>query len=117
MKQIMKTELPDHPASFARQHPGVWAAFETLANRCHGAGPLDTKVRRLVKLGVALGAGLEGGVHAQVRNAVAEGVTEEEIRHVVLLGLTTLGFPASMAALTWVNDILDRAGRKRRKER
>ena len=27
----MKTELPEHPASFARRHPQVWAAFERLA--------------------------------------------------------------------------------------
>ncbi len=107
MKHVMKTGLPDHPAGFARRHPEVWSAFEDLANRCHEAGPLEARTRRLVKLGVALGAGLEGGVHAQVRNAVAEGITAEEIRHVVLLGLTTLGFPASMAALAWVNDILD----------
>jgi alkylhydroperoxidase/carboxymuconolactone decarboxylase family protein YurZ len=117
MKPIMKTELPEHPASFAREHPEVWEAFETLANRCHEAGPLEAKTRRLVKLGVALGARLEGGVHAQVRNAVAEGISDEEIRHVVLLGVTTLGFPASMAALTWVNDILDRGDGKKRRER
>ena len=101
----MKTKLPDRPANFARECPEVWAAFETLADRCHEAGPLDAKTRRLVKLGIAVGAGLEGGVHSQVRNALAEGITPAELRHVVLLGLTTLGFPASMAALTWVNDL------------
>ena len=117
MKPIMKTELPDHPAGFAREHPDVWEAFENLANRCHEAGPLEARTRRLVKLGVALGARLEGGVHAQVRNAVAEGISKEEIHHVVLLGVTTLGFPASMAALTWVNDILGDGGRGRGPER
>ena len=101
---IMKTKLPEHPASFARQYPEVWASFEGLASRCHEAGSLDSKSQRLVKLGIALGAGLEGGFHAQVRNALAEGITPEEIRHVVVLGLTTIGFPASMAALSWIDD-------------
>ena len=109
----MKTKLPGHPADFARRHPQVWAAFERLANRCHNAGPLDTKTRRLVKLGIALGAGLEGGVHAQVRNALAEGISRAELRHVVLLGLTTVGFPASMAALSWVDDVVGARRRRR----
>lgn len=111
----MKTKLPDHPADFARQHPDIWAAFEALADRCHKAGPLDVRTRRLVKLGIALGAGLEGGVHSQARNALAEGIPPAQLRHVVLPSLTTIGFPASMAACTWVNDLLDarrRGGKK-----
>jgi alkylhydroperoxidase/carboxymuconolactone decarboxylase family protein YurZ len=111
----MKTKLPEHPANLARQHPEIWASFETLANQCHEAGPLDDKTRRLVKLGIALGAGLEGGVHSQVRNALAEGTTAAELRHVALLGLTTVGFPASMAALTWINDFLGKSRRARKK--
>jgi alkylhydroperoxidase/carboxymuconolactone decarboxylase family protein YurZ len=108
----MKTELPERPAHFARKYPEIWKTFERLASQCHESGPLNSKTRRLVKLGIAVGAALEGGVHAQVRNALAEGITAEEVRHVVLLGLTTVGFPACMAALTWVNDIAG-AGRRR----
>lgn len=110
----MKTKLPEVPARFSRQYPEVWKAFEALADRCHEAGPLDAKTRRLVKFGIAVGAGLQGGVHAQVRNALAEGITEAELRHVILLGITTIGFPASMATFTWLNDLL-KGGRRRRK--
>lgn len=113
----MKTKLPELPAQLARHQPEVWAAFEMLANRCHAAGPLSPKTRRLVKLGIAVGAGLEGGVHAQVRNALAEGITAAELGHVVLLALTTIGFPASMAASTWVEDMLGRGRRGRRKRK
>ena len=112
----MKTELPAHPAGFSRQYPKIWAAFERLASECHNAGPLDARTRRLVKLGIALGAGLEGGVHAQARNALAEGIKAVELYHAVLLGLTTVGFPSSMAALAWVSDIAER-GRPRRRKR
>ena len=113
----MKTKLPQRPARLARRHPRVWAAFETLADRCHRAGPLDARTRRLVKLGIALGAGSQGAVHAQVRNALAEGVSPEAIRHAVLLGLTTLGFPATMAASSWVEDLLHCRGRSRRRKK
>ena len=111
----MRTKLPELPSNFAQQQPKVWKAFETLSDHCHNAGPLDDRTRRLVKLGIAVGAGLEGAVHSQVRNALAEGITPEELRHVVLLSITTLGFPASMAALTWMNDFMAPVHRRQRK--
>lgn len=111
----MKTKLPDLPANLARQYPKIWETFESLANQCHEVGPLDARTRRLVKLGIALGAGLEGGVHAQVRNALAEGISAEQIRHVVLLSLTTVGFPSAMAGLTWINDGIRRKGGPKKK--
>ena len=59
-----------------------------------------------MKLGLALGARLEGASHAHVRRALEAGCTPEEIRHVALLAVTTLGFPAMMTALGWVEDVL-----------
>ncbi len=116
----MKTKLPEHPANLSRQYPEVWKSFEELASRCHEAGPLDAKTQRLVKLGIAMGAGLEGGVHAQVRNALAEGITAEELRHAALLGLTTVGFPSFMASLTWIDDFAAKGrrngGNRRRRQ-
>ncbi len=37
---------------------------------------------------------------------LAEGTSAEEIRQVCNLAITTLGFPAAMAALSWVNDVI-----------
>src|SRR3972149_6773898 len=53
----MKTKLPQRPARLARRHPRVWAAFETLADRCHRAGPLDARTRRLGELRLPPGRG------------------------------------------------------------
>ena len=100
----MRAKLPQPVEEFKRDYPEVWKAFTQLGDRCHRAGPLDEKTRRLVKLALAVGAGLEGGTHSAVRNALAAGITPEEIKHVALLGLTTLGLPASMRALTWIGD-------------
>jgi alkylhydroperoxidase/carboxymuconolactone decarboxylase family protein YurZ len=36
-------------------------------------------------------------------------VTADELLHVVVLAIPTLGFPRSIAALTWVGDILEKA--------
>ena len=43
---------------------------------------------------------------AHARQALAEGLAPAEIRHVALLAVTTTGWPASAAALSWVDDIL-----------
>jgi AhpD family alkylhydroperoxidase len=91
---------------FRKAFPEVALAYESLGEKCHATGPLDRKTRELVKLGFAIGAGLEGAAHAHTRTARAAGASSEEIRHVALLAITTLGFPASMRAMSWVNDVL-----------
>lgn len=100
--------LPEHFIKFRKKYPELAAAYENLGNTVHKSGPLDKKTRALIKLAVSTGAGLEGAVHAQVRKAIELNITPEEIRHTVLLSFPTVGFPAMMAALSWVNDILDK---------
>jgi 4-carboxymuconolactone decarboxylase len=99
-------ELPAAYREFQSAYPEVWQAYDRLGAALHGWGPLDTKTRELVKLGIAVGARTEGAVHAHARLARQAGATPEEIRHVVLLALTAIGFPSMMAARTWAEDIL-----------
>ncbi len=94
----------DHNESFRHSYPDIWNSFEALAGQCHEAGPLDEKARRLVKIALAIGAGLEGATHSAVRHAKDAGITQEEMMHVAVLGITTLGFPASMRAAAWIKD-------------
>lgn len=94
----------DHNENFRQQYPNVWKAFAKLADECHGAGPLDEKNRKLIKLALAVGAGLEGAAHSAVRHALDEGVTQEELDHVTILAITTLGYPSAMRALSWIHD-------------
>jgi alkylhydroperoxidase/carboxymuconolactone decarboxylase family protein YurZ len=94
----------DHNENFRHRHPKVWNAFSKLADECHGAGPLDDKSRKLIKVALAIGAGLEGATHSAVRHALDEGVTQKELDHVAVLAITTLGFPSAMRALAWVHD-------------
>ena len=87
-----------------KSYPDVWQRFTALANACHEAGPLDEKTRRLVKLALAIAAGTEGGTHSAVRHATEAGISIDEMEHVVILGMTTLGFPAAGRALAWIHD-------------
>ena len=101
----MAERLPKAANQFRKRHPDVWKAFNELGDRCHSAGPLDEKTRRLVKLALAIGAASEGGTHSAARNALKSGVTPEELDHVALLAISTLGLPAATRAMTWIEDI------------
>ncbi len=102
----MSNKLPQPVEEFRQEYAEVWRAFTQLGDSCHKAGPLDERTRRLVKLALSIGAGLEGATHSAMRHALDAGITLEEIKHVAVLGITTLGFPSTMRALTWVGDDL-----------
>jgi alkylhydroperoxidase/carboxymuconolactone decarboxylase family protein YurZ len=102
----MKMELPNWPSRFRKSYPDAWKAFQQLGQKCHEAGPLDECTRRLIKIGIAVAAQSEGAVHSAVRQARAAGVSSSAIRHAVLLSMTTIGFPRTMAALSWAEDVL-----------
>jgi alkylhydroperoxidase/carboxymuconolactone decarboxylase family protein YurZ len=95
-----------HFARFGAEYPAVAAAYEALSAATQHAGPLDPKTRALVKLALAVGAFREGTVHSATGRARTAGCTPAEIRHAVVLATTTLGFPSTMAALRWVDDVL-----------
>ena len=102
----MNRDLPSGAGRLADRHPKVWSAYEQLGEAVAEDGPLDAKTRRLVKLALAIGCASEGAVHSHIRRAVAEGLKPEELRHVMLLSIPTLGLPAAVKAMTWMDDIL-----------
>jgi AhpD family alkylhydroperoxidase len=105
MRKIPKAHL-----KFRDVYPDVASAYEKLGQATQEGGPLDKKTRELVKLAVAVGTRHEGATHSHTRRALDAGATAEELRHVALLSLTTLGFPSMMAALTWIEDVLQEEG-------
>lgn len=108
----MEDYLPDIYLSFRDRFPRVADALDQLGRATETAGPLDKRTQRLVKLGLATGAQAEGAVRSNVRKALDEGATPEDIQHVVALAITTVGFPASIAALGWVDEVLGEPGRQ-----
>lgn len=101
------TYLPDIYKEFKQQFPEIAKAYDELAVKCHGWGPLDEKTRRLIKLGVAMGLSSEGGVRSHARRALEEGITSDELRHAVILAFTTAGFPTMIAAMKWVGEVIE----------
>src|SRR5437667_9653249 len=102
----MQEPLPDSISAFEKKHPAVWEAFAKLGEACHETGPLDEKTRRLVKLALAVALRHEGPVHSATRNALKSGVTREELEHVIVLAITTVGWPAAYPAMAWIADNL-----------
>ena len=102
----MADYLPELYQHFQRRFPAVKEAFDALGAAEHDAGPLGERERRLIQLGIAVGTESEGGVRSHVRKLLGIGVSEEEILHTIVLATTTIGFPATNAALSWAEEVL-----------
>ena len=49
---------------------------------------------------------MEGTVHSHTRKALEAGCNKAETKQTLMLALPTIGFPATMAAMSWVEDLL-----------
>ena len=103
------SQIPKRYKKFMEDFPKVGTAYEQLGDAVHHAGPLDDKTRALIKLAISTGARLEGAVHSHTRKALQSGCTAEEMRHVALLSLPTIGLPSMMAALSWIDETIEKA--------
>jgi len=101
-------KVPSAYTKFGRAFPKVAKSYEQLGEAAAAAGPLDRRTAHLVKLGMAMGARSEGAVHSHARRALAAGATPAQVRHAAALAVPTLGFPAAVAAYTWIEDVLGR---------
>lgn len=88
------------------KHEGFLEALERLGETVRTSGPLDEKTSHLIQLGAAAAIRSEGAVHSHVRRAMAAGASREEIVHAIVLLTSTIGFPNTSAALSWVHDLL-----------
>lgn len=97
--------LPEIYRSFRDRFADVVERNDAVAEAVDAAGPLDEQTIRLVKLGIAVGAQSEGAVRSNVRKSLDAGSSQEAIEQVILLGLTTRGFPATVAAWQWASEV------------
>ena len=105
----MTEHLPEIYTHFRRNYPAVAAAQDAVAEAVAGAGGLEERTLRLVTLGIAVGALAEGSVRSNTRRALAAGAGADEVRQVAMCAITTRGFPAAIAALGWIEEVIDGA--------
>jgi len=109
--------IPKRFIRFTEEFPEVAYAYEGLGVAVHGSGPLSKRERALVKLGISVGARLEGGAHSHIRKALEAGASEDDLKQIALLAIPTIGFPPAMAAMSWIEDVIQDKPKKRRKKR
>lgn len=103
---MAKQDKPNMFQTLKKRHPQIIEAVEQLGETVRRECPLDPKLMHLVQLAAAAAIRSEGAVHSHTRRALAEGATAEEIRHALLLLVSTIGFPTVVAATSWVEDVL-----------
>jgi alkylhydroperoxidase/carboxymuconolactone decarboxylase family protein YurZ len=104
---------PKRPKAWSRleaEFPEVGRAYEALADATRAAGPLDARSAALVKVAVSVGRGSWRTVHAHAKKALAEGVEPAALRQVALIALPTVGLPAALDALRWIDESVDETG-------
>lgn len=100
-------ELPKPYRRFGEQYGEIYRAYEGLGETIARVSCLDQKTRELIKLGMAAACKSESAVQSHTHRALEAGATAEEVEHALLLGITTLGFPTTMAALTWAKEAIE----------
>ncbi len=104
------SEAPETYKRFKAGQPAIAAAYEALSALTLEAGPLNGREQRLVKLGVALGAGSPGGVRSAMRKALDAGACDGDLRHAALLALVTIGLPDTLLAMKWADELTASGG-------
>ena len=102
----MTDHLPEIYTRFRSDYPSVASAQDSVAQAVSEIGGLDERTLRLVTLGIAIGALAEGSVRSNARRALAAGADVADVRQVALCAITTRGFPAAIAALGWIDEVI-----------
>jgi len=90
------------------RHSDLIEAVEVLGNTARTAGPLDEKTGHLIQLGAAAAIHSIGSVRSHAARALASGATLDEIHHAIIVLTSTIGFPTVAAALSWVDDAIEK---------
>ena len=101
------SKLPKTYTRMRAQYPKLADAIDELGQVVRQEGPIDLKSAELIKLAAAVSIRSEGAVHSHAKQARAAGASTDEIHHTIILLTSTIGFPAVMAALSWVDDVID----------
>jgi alkylhydroperoxidase/carboxymuconolactone decarboxylase family protein YurZ len=82
----------------------VVAAYDVLSDACRAAGPLDASTVALVKLAISVGHGSQRTVHSHAKKGLRAGAGADALRQVALISLPTIGLPAALDALRWIDE-------------
>jgi 4-carboxymuconolactone decarboxylase len=94
MKEIHKSFK-----EFKKDFPAVYKGYEELGKIIHEqSGPLSEKIRWLIKIAVSGASGHALSLETHILKGKESGLTNNEIKHALLLLIQTTGFPTFMEA-------------------
>ncbi|MCL5124174.1 MAG: carboxymuconolactone decarboxylase family protein [Deltaproteobacteria bacterium] len=99
-------DLPEIFTKFVEDHGDIADKFKEISDLCSKVGKLGSQSQHLVQLGVSIGAGSVGAVKSHARRALEAGLSKEDLVQATLLSATTVGFPAMIAAYSWVQEVI-----------
>lgn len=106
---VSSDDAPQPWREIRERYPEVVAAYDALREVCNVTGPLVDPTLSLIKLAVSVGARVERTVHAHTRKALAAGIEPDALRQAVFVALPTIGLPAALDALRWVDESIHEA--------
>ncbi len=84
---------------FKKEFPRVYSDHEALGKEIHeNSGPLPEKTRWLIKIAVSGASQHPIALETHIMKAKEAGVSNDEIKHALLLLIQTTGFPTFMEA-------------------
>ena len=98
--------MPEIFKTLRQQYPEIVDTYQKVGELCANAGPIDTKSRHLIQLGIAVGSSSKGAVRSHARRALEAGATEKEVVQAVLLAMPIIGFPATVGAYEWISTVV-----------
>jgi len=102
------SRLPKQYTGIRKRFAKYSSALAGLGKAARAAGPLNEKTSQLIQLAGAAAVRSEGAVHSHARRAIEAGARPEELYHAVLLLTSTIGFPTVSAAISWLDDLLEK---------
>jgi 4-carboxymuconolactone decarboxylase len=84
---------------FKKEFPAVYEGHEALGKMIHDeSGPLPEKIRWLIKIAVSGASGHALSLETHILKGKESGLSNDEIKHALLLLIQTTGFPTFMEA-------------------
>jgi len=92
-------DLHDIFKRFKEDFPKVYSGHEALGKEIHeNSGPLQERTRWLLKIAISGTSHHPVALETHILKAREAGVTEDEIKHALLLLIQSTGFPTFMEA-------------------
>ena len=95
---------PKFYTHFLNKYPDIGKKYEAMGEAIHENGPLSDRERALIKMAVSGSHLFHSAFKSHIRKAIQAGINRDEMEHLALLMIPTVGFPTAMAMLGMIEE-------------